>query len=103
MQESLPRYEFRAFAQNFGQVEDNMRRLYKIDNFREGLEIYHISAGISANVKIRYGLLDIKTLLKEEKGLQQWVPLTREKFPLDVEFIRNEVLPCLGIKNPEFG
>ena len=71
MRENVPRYEFRAFAQNFGLVEDKMRELYTVDSFRESSEIYIISKGIKSNVKIHYNLLDIKVLLKEEMGLQQ--------------------------------
>ena len=69
MQENLPRYEFRAFAQNFGLVEDKIRKLSKLEKFRESSEIYIVSAGNTENnIKIRYDALDIKVFVKKEKG-----------------------------------
>jgi len=103
MQKSLPRYEFRAFAQHFGLIEEKMRKLSKLDNFRESSEIYIISAGSSENnIKIRYNMLDIKVFVKEEKGLQQWAPRIREEFPLKMEIIRDETFPGLGVTIPKF-
>jgi len=103
MHNNLPRYEFRAFARNFGLIEERLRRFSELDNFRESSEIYIVSAGNRKNnVKIRHNTLDIKVLLKEEKGLQQWSPLTKLEFPLEMGFIRNEVSPHLGVAIPEF-
>jgi len=102
-QESFPRYEFRAFAQHFGLIEEKMRKLSELDNFRESSEIYIISAGSNENnIKIRYNMLDIKVFVKEEKGLQQWAPRIREEFPLKMEVIRDEIFPGLGVTIPEF-
>jgi len=103
MHNNRPRYEFRAFAQHFGLIEERLRRFSKLDNFRESSEVYIVSAGNRKNnVKIRYNTLDIKVLLKEEKGLQQWSPLTRVGFPLEMGSVRNEVFPRLGVAVPEF-
>jgi hypothetical protein len=103
MHNKRPRYEFRAFAQNFGLIEERLRSFSKSDNFRESSEVYIVSADNSKNnVKIRYNTLDIKVLLKEEKGLQQWSPLTKQEFPLETGFIRNKVLPRLGVSIPKF-
>ena len=72
MQEIFPRYEFRAFAQNFGLAEEKIRKLSKLDKFRESSEIYILSPDNNENnVKIRYHTLEIKVLIKEEKGLQR--------------------------------
>ncbi len=103
MQNNRPRYEFRAFAQNFGLIEERLRRFSRLDNFRESSELYIISAGNRKNnVKIRYDTLEIKVLLKEEKGLQQWKPITRLQSPLKMRVIRDEVFPHLGAPIPEF-
>ena len=68
----IPRFEFRAFAQNFGMVEEKIRRLGKFEKFRESSEIYILSAANNKyNTKIRNNLMDIKFFLKDEKGLQQ--------------------------------
>ena len=85
MQERFLRYEFRAFAQNFGLVEDKIRKLSKFDRFRESSEFYVLSeSNRENNVKIRYNMLDIKVFVKEEKGLQQWNPRIQEIVSLNL-------------------
>ena len=103
MQEVQARYEFRAFAQNFGLVEEKMRKLSKFEKFRESSEIYILSAANNEhNIKIRYDTLDIKVLVKEEQGLQQWYPRMKAEFPLKMAVIRDEVFPALKVAVPEF-
>ena len=103
MQAIIPRYEFRAFAQNFGLAEEKTRKLSKLDKFRETSEIYILSNGNNENnVKIRYDKLDFKVFVKEEKGLQQWKPRMRAEFPMKMEVLRDDVLPALGTAVPEF-
>ena len=103
MQAIIPRYEFRAFAQNFGLAEEKMRKLSELDKFRETSEIYILSNDNNENnVKIRYDTLDIKVFVKEEKGLQQWKPRTRAEFPMKMEVFRDDVFPALGTAVPEF-
>jgi hypothetical protein len=103
MQEIHARYEFRAFAQNFGLIEEKMRKLSKFEKFRESSEIYILSAENNAhNIKIRYDTLDIKVLVKEEQGLQQWHPKMKAGFPMRIKDIRDEVFPALSVAVPEF-
>lgn len=103
MQEGQARYEFRAFAQNFGLVEEKMRKLSKFEKFRESSEIYILSAANKKNnIKIRYDTLDIKVLVKEEQGLQQWHPRIKAEFPVKMAVIRDEVFPALKVAVPEF-
>ena len=103
MQEVQARYEFRAFAQNFGLVEEKMRKLSKFEKFRESSEIYILSAANNEhNIKIRYDMLDIKVLVKEEQGLQQWHPKIKAEFPMKMAVIRDEVFPALKVAVPEF-
>jgi hypothetical protein len=98
MQELQPRYEFRAFAQHFGLVEEKMRKLSKLEKFRESSEIYILSAkNNKSNVKIRYDALDIKVFVKEDRGLQQWRPQFREEFPIKRKTIRDEMMAALGV------
>jgi hypothetical protein len=96
-----PRYEFRAFAQNFGRVEEKIRQLSNLERFRESNESYILS-GVNneKNIKIRYDTLDIKTFVKEKKGLQQWNPQLKAEFPLQETVIRDEVFPSLGVEIP---
>jgi hypothetical protein len=103
MQEIIPRYEFRAFAQNFGLAEEKIRKLSKLDKFRESSEIYILSPDNNENnVKIRYHTLDIKVLIKEEKCLQQWCPRMKADFPMRMDIIRDELFTALGTAVPEF-
>ena len=98
MQEIQARYEFRAFAQNFGLIEEKMRKLSKFEKFRESSEIYILSATNNEhNIKIRYDTLDIKVFVKEERGLQQWHPQMKAEFPLRMKAIRDEVIAVLRV------
>jgi hypothetical protein len=98
-----PRYEFRAFAQNFGRVEEKLRQFFELERFRESNEIYLLSAvNNKNNIKIRYDTLDIKSLVREERGLQQWCPRLKAQFPLQMAVIRDEVFASLRVAIPQF-
>ena len=99
----IPRFEFRAFAQNFGIVEEKIRKLAEVERFRESSEVYILSAANNENnTKIRYNTMDIKVFVKEEKGLEQWNPRVKAEFPMNVDIIRDEVFPAFGVTVPEF-
>lgn len=103
MPESKPRYEFRAFAQEFGLVETRLRAWSPVDKIRESSEIYIVSrANNENNTKIRDGLLDIKVFIQEKKGLEQWNPRLKAEFPLNAATIEKEVFPAFGVQMPEF-
>ena len=103
MQAIQPRFEFRTFAQNFGVVDEKIWRLGNFEKFRESSEFYILSAANNENnVKIRYNILDIKVFVKEEKGLEQWRPRMKSKFPIKAEILRDEVFPAFGVVVPEF-
>jgi exopolyphosphatase/guanosine-5'-triphosphate,3'-diphosphate pyrophosphatase len=102
MQETVPRYEFRAFAQDFGLVEDLLRQLGGVARCRESLEVYVVAAGNTThNTKIRAQLLDIKELLCREQDCEQWRPCLKAGFPLSAQSLRAAVFPALGIATPE--
>ena len=99
----IPRYEFRTFAQNFGLVEDKIRSFSRCEKYRESREIYVLSAGNNENnTKIRDDKMDIKVIVKEEQGLEQWAPRMKGEFPMVVETIRDEVFPAFGVPVPRF-
>jgi hypothetical protein len=103
MEAVKPRFEFRTFAQDFGIVLTQMRKLSKCSGVRESGEIYIMSAGNNENnTKIRDDLMDIKVFIKEEKGLQQWNPRMKGAFPMKATMIRDEVFPAFGVEVPEF-
>jgi len=99
----IPRYEFRAFAQNFGFVEDKIRSFSACEKYRESREVYILSADNSQNnTKIRDDRMDIKVLEKKEQGLEQWSPRMKGGFPMAVDMIRDEVFPAFGVSVPQF-
>ena len=103
MTEILPRYEFRAFAQNFGMVETKMRKLAKCEQIRESSEIYIISAANSENnTKIRDRKMDIKIFVEKREGLEQWNPRMKGEFPMKAEVLQKEVFPAFGVAEPGF-
>lgn len=68
-----------------------------------GALIYVLSAGNSENnTKIRDDKMDIKVIVNEEQGLEQWAPRMKAEFPMAVETIRDEVFPAFGVPVPEF-
>jgi hypothetical protein len=95
----IPRYEFRAFAQNFGLVVEKIRRASPCDLIRESEEWYIISPGNSENnTKIRYEIIDIKNRLQTKKGLEQWLPRLKAEFPIQTSLIQEELFPALAIE-----
>ena len=103
MAEIKPRFEFRAFAPDFGIVEAKMRQIAPVEKIRESLEIYIMSAGNNENnTKIRSNLMDIKVFVQEQKGLEQWNPRMKGEFPMSVNVMRDEVFPAFGVALPEF-
>lgn len=101
MAEILPRYEFRAFAQNFGMVETKLRKLAKCEQIRESSEIYIISAANSNNnTKIRDGKMDIKVFIEKKEGLEQWNPRMKGEFPMEAGLLIREVFPAFGVAEP---
>lgn len=104
VQESVtPRYEFRAFAQSFGLVEDKIRSFSACEKYRESREVYILSADNNENnTKIRDKRMDIKVLEKKEQGLEQWSPRMKGEFPMAVATLRDEVFTAFGVSVPQF-
>ena len=103
MSQIIPRYEFRTFAQNFGMVENKMRKYSKCEQIRESSEIYIVSAANNENnTKIRDRKMDIKVLVETKQGLERWNPRMKGEFPMKAEMIKNDVFPAFGGKEPKF-
>ena len=100
MSKIIPRYEFRAFAQNFGMVETKMRKLSPCSMIRESQEIYIVSAANNENnTKIRDIKMDIKKLVEKKQGLERWNPRMKGEFPLQTDVIKNQVFPADAERN----
>ncbi len=102
-----PRYEFRTFGQHFEKQIEKMKQLTDpvSEKFRErkSEEFYLISALNSTNnIKIREHKLDIKTLIHQQDGLEQWEPVAKAAFPLTDGFMAETLFPAFDVAIPDF-
>jgi len=80
----VPRWEWRTFGDDFGVAEDRFGRL-EPERVEESDEVYLLSVGGGDTVKVRDGDLDVKHLEQvNEDGLEQWLPVLKVAFPLEV-------------------
>lgn len=97
----IARWEWRTFTNQLGQAEENIRR-FPEEKTRESDEVYILSEVSMDNTKIRDDLMDIKTLLQvNEDRLEQWYPIMKESFPLNVSKIE-QVFKCFKVAPPKF-
>jgi len=100
MSEIKPRYEFRVWAET---LSPTRKRLESLASPKETVsqEIYLISAATDkCNAKIRADLMDIKLLVAEDRGLEQWTPVLKAAFPLKSSVIATQVFPSLELPPP---
>ena len=101
MDEIKARFEFRAWARNFGMVETRLRGFSKCEGIRESDEIYIVAANKDGdNIKIRNDELNIKEIVQERDGLEQWRPRLKGPFPMTAEVLKADVFPCFGVTMP---
>ncbi len=99
MENIIPRWEWRTFGESFGESDDRFAALEPGD-VQESDEIYLLSPVNVENVKIRYQLMDIKTLEQvNPDGLEQWKPVMKGTFPLPAAEVKN-VFSALGVAPP---
>jgi hypothetical protein len=99
----IPRYEFRIFGNNLEKYIHKIQELSPKEMTREMDSVYLLTPWKRKNnVKIREGVMDIKTLEQEHLGLQQWNPFLVGEFPLDSDVIKTVVFPALGVESPMF-
>jgi exopolyphosphatase / guanosine-5'-triphosphate,3'-diphosphate pyrophosphatase len=99
MEEIVPRWEWRTFGDSFGEADARYAALTPND-VQESDELYFLSNGNNENVKVRYDLMDIKTLEQVSvDGLEQWKPMMKAKFPLPAVEVE-KVLEALGVVVP---
>jgi exopolyphosphatase/guanosine-5'-triphosphate,3'-diphosphate pyrophosphatase len=98
-----PRFEFRIFGTHLEEVEGKILELSPKEKTREMRSVYLLAAGNpDHNIKIREGIMDIKTLEQKKDGLEQWSPFLVGEFPLKAEVIKSVVFPALGTESPVF-
>jgi len=98
----VPRWEWRTWGTDFGEADARFAAL-KPEMVQESDEIYLVSSVTDRAVKIRMGLMDIKSLEQvNEAGLEQWRPVLKAKLPLSREDAEG-VLAALGASLPAPG
>ncbi len=96
MPDSPPRYEFRIWDDNLESLKRRLAALSIRDRTLESTELYLVSRATDrCNAKIRAGLLDVKRLTGERRGLQQWTPILKAPFPIDAQAL-SACMACLG-------
>ena len=99
MEKIIPRWEWRTFGESFGEADDKYAALTPTD-IQETDEQYFLSSANDENVKVRFDLMDIKTLVEvNADGLEQWKPVMKAKFPLPAAEVK-KVLEALGVPVP---
>src|SRR5215469_10292703 len=97
MPEIKPRYEFRIWADSLSPLRAKLADMGEVREAKSA-ETYLISAATDrSNVKIRADLMDIKVLVAEDRGLEQWKPILKSEFPLGSAVIREQVFPALEL------
>ena len=99
MDKIIPRWEWRTFGDNFGEADARYAALTPSD-VQESDELYFLSSENDENVKVRFDLMDIKTLEQVNgDGLEQWKPVMKASFPLPAAEVK-KVLEALGVPVP---
>ena len=99
MEKIVPRWEWRTFGDHFGDADAKYAALTASD-VQESDELYFLSSENDENVKVRFDLMDIKTLKQvNEDGLEQWKPVMKASFPLPAAEVK-KVLEALAMPVP---
>jgi exopolyphosphatase/guanosine-5'-triphosphate,3'-diphosphate pyrophosphatase len=99
MKPVVPRWEWRAFGDSFGGAEARFASLAP-QQVQESDELYLLSSGSDASVKIREGLVDVKRRQAvNEDGLEQWKPVLKAPEPLAAAEVA-EVMAALATEVP---
>jgi hypothetical protein len=98
--EIKPRYEFRVWSDTLASVHNRLGLMAQ-PRTAESEETYLISSATDkCNAKIRAALMDIKVLVAEDRGLEQWKPVLKGEFPLESSVIATQVFPSLELPPP---
>ena len=99
---SKPRFEFRTFGQDLSESSKLMKELSisvpENVRHRRTEEVYIVSHANNNNIKIRDGRLDIKSYVKNLKGLEQWNPKMKVEFPISKKVLNTDIFPALNVK-----
>ncbi len=100
MSEIKPRYEFRVWAETLTSIRERLEHLASPKE-TVSRETYLVSDTTDrCNAKIRADLMDIKLLVAEDRGLEQWNPILKATFPLESSVVATKVFPSLELPPP---
>ena len=100
MAEIKPRYEFRIWSESLTALRAKLEAKAEARQTKSQ-ETYLISAVTEkSNAKIRTELLDIKVLIDEDRGLEQWRPILKAGFPLSNSAVAEQIFPSLQLTPP---
>jgi exopolyphosphatase/guanosine-5'-triphosphate,3'-diphosphate pyrophosphatase len=96
-----PRWEWRAFAAQFRELEIPFRSGAGEPPRRH--ETYLVSSQSGVNTKIRDDLADVKVLLQvDRRGIEQWMPVLKAPFPIDAAALRTLFI-AWGLPDAPYG
>ena len=96
METIRPRYEFRVWGEGLATVRKSLELLAQ-PKTAESEETYLISRTTEkCNAKIRAALMDIKVLVAEDRGLQQWKPILKLDFRWTAPSLPTKSSPALS-------
>jgi len=100
MNKIIPRWEYRIFAEDLGEVDSNVRT-HECTRVLDSAEDYIICRSSGNNVKIRDGLLDIKQLENtNDDTLEQWMPVLKVGFPCPADEAA-KIFSAFGLERPQ--
>jgi exopolyphosphatase/guanosine-5'-triphosphate,3'-diphosphate pyrophosphatase len=100
MAEIKPRYEFRIWGDALAPLHEKLAAKAQPSS-KSSNETYLISAATErCNAKIRADLMDIKVLIAEDRGLEQWNPTLKAEFPIGANVIAEQVFQSLQLRAP---
>ena len=98
----IARWEWRTFGEgSFGKCEEKMRS-FGLDSNKKTEELYILSNKSNENVKIRFDVIDVKSLQNvNEDKLEQWLPVLKTGFPISSDSLK-ELFVIFKVPAPEF-
>ena len=97
----IPRWEWRTFGQEFGPAVEAAFAALPPTGVQESDELYLLGEPGADTVKVRFDLMDVKTLREvAPSGLQRWEPTMKAGFPMAAADVRS-VAAALRLDPPD--
>lgn len=97
----VARWEWRTFGKGDFGAGEKMLRALPMDSNKKTDEEYILSKNSDENVKIRFDLVDVKSLQNvNSDNLEQWLPVLKTGFPISKDKIE-ELAKILKVTLPE--